>query len=182
MHDRRGRSQPLILDATTSAVDDVVLDLPGETFAEWYPDANALLIGHEHRGRSELYRYDIAARSLEKLDAQPGTITTARVQPDGDVWYQLTSAPTPAATHSLRGGVVLRAPGEPAPAGVPFRDLDVDVVHFHRRPPTPRPYPTIFIVPRCPSSHERRVHKAFTRACRPGPTNGWRSLSRTYYR
>jgi acetyl esterase/lipase len=156
MHDRRGRSQPLIFDATTSAVDDVVLDLPGETFAEWYPDAKALLIGHEYRGRSELYWYDLAARSLEKLDAQPGTITTARVHPDGDVWYQLTSAPTPAATHSLRGGVVLRAPGDPAPAGVPFRDLDVDGVHvFIAEPAMQAPHPTIFIVHGGPSSHDQ---------------------------
>jgi hypothetical protein len=69
MHDRRGRHQPLILDAATSKVDDIELDLPGETFADWYPDAKALLIGHEHRGRTELYRYDLGARRLEKLPA-----------------------------------------------------------------------------------------------------------------
>ena len=156
MHDRRGRSQPLILDGTTSQVEDIVLDLPGETFADWYPDAKALLIGHEHRGRSELYRYDLAARSLTKLDAEPGTITTARVHPDGDVWYQLTNARTPAATHSLTGGVVLRAPGEPAPAGVAFRDLDVDGVHaFIAEPTTQPPHPTIFIVHGGPASHDQ---------------------------
>ncbi len=156
MHDRRGRSQPLILDATTSQVQDIVLDLPGETFADWYPDAKALLIGHEHRGRSELYRYDLAARSLTKLDAEPGTITSARVHPDGDVWYQLTNARTPAATHSLTGGVVLRAPGEPAPPGVAFRDLDVDGVHaFIAEPTTQAPHPTIFIVHGGPGSHDQ---------------------------
>jgi dipeptidyl aminopeptidase/acylaminoacyl peptidase len=156
MHDRRGRSQPLLFDATTSKVDDIVLDLPGDTFAHWYPDARALLIGHEHRGRSELYRYDLAERSLVKLDAEPGTITTARVHPDGDVWYQLTSAPTPAATHSLNGGVVLRAPGEPAPAGTAFRDLDVDGIHvFIAEPPTQAPHPTIFIVHGGPGSHDQ---------------------------
>jgi hypothetical protein len=51
LHTRRGRSEPLILDAATGKVDDIALDLPGETFADWYPDARALLIGHEHRGR-----------------------------------------------------------------------------------------------------------------------------------
>ena len=154
MHDRRGRSQPLIF--SDGKVEDIVLELPGETSADWYPDAKALLVRHEHRGRGELYRYDLTTRSLEKLDAQPGTITTARVHPDGDVWYQLTSAPTPAATHSLRGGVVLRAPGEPAPAGVPFRDLDVDGIHvFLAEPPTQGPYPTIFIVHGGPSSHDQ---------------------------
>jgi acetyl esterase/lipase len=156
MHDRRGRSQPLIFDATTSTVDDVVLELPGETFADWYPDAKALVVAHEHRGRSELYRYDLAGRSLERLDAAPGTITSARVHPDGDVWYQLTNARTAAATYSLNGGVVLRAPGEPAPAGVPFRDLDVDGVHvFIAEPATQGPHPTIFIVHGGPGSHDQ---------------------------
>jgi dipeptidyl aminopeptidase/acylaminoacyl peptidase len=156
MHDRRGRSQPLIFDATTSQVEDIVLDLEGETFADWYPDAKALLIGHEHRGRTELYRYELAARSLEKLGAQAGTITTARVHPDGDVWYQLTNAQTPAVTHSLNGGVVLRAPGEPAPAGSAFRDLDVDGVHaFIAEPAGQAPHPTIFIVHGGPGVHDQ---------------------------
>ena len=156
MHDRRGRSQPLIFDATTSQVEDIVLDLPGETFADWYPDAKALLIGHEHRGRTELYRYHLAARSLEKLGAEAGTITAARVHPDGDVWYQLTNAQTPAVTHSLNGGVVLRAPGEPAPAGIAFRDLDVDGVHaFIAEPAGQAPHPTIFIVHGGPGVHDQ---------------------------
>ena len=157
LHDRRGRSQPLIFDATSSAVDDIALDLPGETFAEWYPDAKALLVGHEHRGRTELYRYDLATRALEKIPAEGGTITSARVHPEGDVWYQLTSARTPASTRSLAGGVVLRAPGEPAPAGVAFRDLDVDGIHvFVAEPPGAQaPYPTIFIVHGGPTSHDQ---------------------------
>jgi dipeptidyl aminopeptidase/acylaminoacyl peptidase len=156
MHDRRGRSQPLIFDAATSNVDDIELDLAGETFADWYPDAKALLIGHEHRGRTQLYRYDLNTRTIEKLPAESGTIVTARVHPDGDVWYQLTSAPTPAATHSLTAGVVLRAPGESAPAGVPFRDFDVDGVHvFIAEPASPPPHPTIFIVHGGPGAHDQ---------------------------
>jgi dipeptidyl aminopeptidase/acylaminoacyl peptidase len=155
MHDRRGRSQPLILDAT-SKVDDIELDLPGETFADWYPDAKALLIGHEHRGRTELYRYDLATRRLDELPAESGTVIAARPRPDGDVWYQLTSAPIPAATHSLNGAVVLRAPGEPAPQGVAFRDLDVGGVHvFVAEPATPAPHPTIFIVHGGPAAHDQ---------------------------
>jgi dienelactone hydrolase len=155
-HERRGRSEPLILDAGTSAVDDIALDLPGETTADWYPDGGALLVTHEHRGRSELYRYDLAERSLSRLDAAPGTITAARVRPDGDVWYQWTSAASPAEIRSLRGGVVLRAPGEPAPSGVPYRELDVDGVHvFVAEPNAARPHPTMFIVHGGPEAHDR---------------------------
>lgn len=156
MHDRRARSQPLIFDAATTKVDDIDLDLPGETFADWYPDAKALLVGHEHRGRTELYRYDLGTRALEKLSAEAGTITTARVHADGDVWYQLTSARLPPATHSLRGGVVLRAPGEPAPPGVAFRDLDVDGIHvFIAEPAGQAPHPTIFIIHGGPTAHDQ---------------------------
>ena len=156
LHDRRGRSQPLILDATSPAVDDIELDLPGETFADWYPDGKALLIGHEYRGRTELYHYDLGTRALERLPAEPGTIVAARVHPDGDVWYQLTSARTPAATHALSGGIVLRPPGEPAPAGVAFRDLDVDGVHvFIAEPAGQAPHPTIFIVHGGPTAHDQ---------------------------
>src|SRR2546428_2187535 len=110
----------------------------------------------DHGGRVDLYRYDLAAQSLEKLDAQRGHITAARVHPDGDVWYQLTNARTPAATHSLTGGVVLRAPGQPAPPGVAFRDLDVDRVHaFIAEPVAQPPHPTIFIVHGGPASHDQ---------------------------
>ena len=156
MHDRRGRSQPLIFDAATSKVEDIALDLPGETFADWYPDAKALIVGHEHRGRTELYRYDLGTRVLSKLPAEQGTIVAARVHPDGDVWYQLTSATTAAATYSLNDGLVLRAPGEPAPAGVPYRDLDVDGVHvFLAEPATQGPHPAIFIVHGGPTAHDQ---------------------------
>jgi dipeptidyl aminopeptidase/acylaminoacyl peptidase len=156
MHDRRGRAQPLIFDATTSTVEDIELPLPGETEADWYPNAAALLISHEHRGRSELYRYDLATRRLERLPAQPGTIIAARARPDHDVWYQLTSAMAPTATLSLRDGVVLRAAGDPAPAGVPYRDLEVDGVHvFVAEPAGQPPYPTIFMVHGGPGAHDQ---------------------------
>src|SRR5206468_9405500 len=115
LHDRRGRRQPLVFDPRANSTDDVELDLPGETFAEWYPDGRALLIGHEYRGRGELYRYDLAKRELHRLETDPGTIQAARVRPDGDVWYQWTNAATPTEIRSVRVGVVLRGPGEPAP-------------------------------------------------------------------
>jgi hypothetical protein len=27
--------------------------------ADWWPDASALLLGHDHLGRTSLYRYDL---------------------------------------------------------------------------------------------------------------------------
>ena len=165
LHDRRGRRQPLVFDVLSKQVRDVVLDLGGETFAEWYPDGAALLIGHEHRGRGELYRYDLATRSLERLDTEPGTVQAARVRPDGDVWYQWTNAATPTEIRSLRGGVVLRAPGEPAPSGVPYADDEVDGIHlFVAEPAGPRPHPAIFVVHGGPEAHDQDAFSAAVQA------------------
>src|SRR2546426_3272317 len=147
LHDRRGRRQPLIFDVLSKQVRDVVLDLGGETFAEWYPDGRALLIGHEYRGRGELYRYDLAKRGLDRLETDPGTIQAARVRPDGDVWYQWTNAATPTEIRSVRVGVVLRGPGELAPSGVPYAESEVDGIHlFIAEPQGPRPHPALFAV------------------------------------
>lgn len=127
VHDREDLERPLIFDAKAGTSNEIRLDLPGETFADWYPDARSLLIGHDHRGRTELYRYDLAGAKLERLATKPGTISTARVRPDGEVWYMLDRSSEPAAVRKVGGGVVL-AGGE-APTGVAYRDADVDGVH-----------------------------------------------------
>jgi dipeptidyl aminopeptidase/acylaminoacyl peptidase len=156
LHDRRGRHQPLVFDAVTQRVQDIVLDLPGETFAEWCPDGRALLIGHEHRGRGELYRYDLSAGKIERLETEPGTIQAARVRPDGDVWYQWTNAAAAPELRSLSGGVVMRPPGERPPAGIGYRDHDVEGIHvFIAEPKASRPHPAIFIVHGGPEAHDQ---------------------------
>ena len=165
LHDRRGRRQPLVFDPRANSTDDVELDLPGETFAEWYPDGRALLIGHEYRGRGELYRYDLAKRGLHRLETDPGTIQAARVRPDGDVWYQWTNAATPTEIRSVRVGVVLRGPGEPAPVGATYQELDVDGIHvFIAEPRRARPHPTIFIVHGGPEAHDQDAFSAAVQA------------------
>src|SRR5437867_1871344 len=82
-HERAGILRPLVWDVHTDHEDEVVLDLPGEVSADWYPDALSLLISHDHRGRTDLYRYEIASKRLERLPTERGTITAARVRPDG---------------------------------------------------------------------------------------------------
>src|SRR3712207_8487351 len=51
-----------------------VLDLPGDVTAGWYPDGSALLVGHDHAARSELYRYDLVSGALERLDTPRGVV------------------------------------------------------------------------------------------------------------
>lgn len=155
VHDREDLERPLIFDAKAGTSREIGLDLPGETFADWYPDARSLLIGHDHRGRTELYRYDLASSALQRLATEPGTISTARVRPDGEVWYMLDRSSEPAAVWRVGGPVVLA--GSDAPAGVAYRDDDVDGVHvFVAEPRGGRgPYPTFFFIHGGPEAADR---------------------------
>src|SRR3954452_10532171 len=82
-HERHGRTELLIWDVGTGAVDELDLGLPGETAAEWYPDASALLVEHEYAARSELYRWDVEPRSLTRLHTPPGVVGASTARPDG---------------------------------------------------------------------------------------------------
>jgi acetyl esterase/lipase len=154
-HERNGIARPLLLNAVTGQTVDLAIDLPGEVEASWYPDAAALLLSHDYRGRVELYRLDLATGALERLDVPSGTIFGADVRPDGEVWYSWTTAAT---APEVRAGasVLLRAPGEPAPSGVPYSSHLVDGVEvFIAEPAGPRPHPTIFQVHGGPTAHDR---------------------------
>lgn len=136
-HQRIGTERPAIWSLDTRQVQQLPLDLPGEVFASWYQDASALLIEHSHRGRDELFRLDLGAGDLTALEVPPGTIAAARIRPDGELWLQWSDAAQP---WEVRSGAatVLRPEGEPAPAGVPFRDLFAGEVHsFLAEPPGP---------------------------------------------
>jgi acetyl esterase/lipase len=153
-HERRDLGRPLIWRPESGEVLDLPIDLPGEVSAAWYPDASALLLVHEHRGRDELYRFDLASNSLTRLESEPGVIHSARVRPDGELWYNWTRSSTPPEVRA-DGRVLLRPPGEPAPAGVAYSDHDVDGVHvFLAEPPGPRPHPTIFQVHGGPTAND----------------------------
>ena len=156
VHERTGIARPIIWDIGTDREVEVVLDLPGEVSAEWYPDARSLLIEHDHRGRTELYRYDIADRSLLKLDTERGTIGAARVRPDGEVWYMLDRSSEQPVVRAVGGDVVLRPSGPAAPKGVAYRDVDVEGIHvFVAEPPAPAPHPTYFFIHGGPEAHDR---------------------------
>jgi dipeptidyl aminopeptidase/acylaminoacyl peptidase len=167
-HDREGVSRPLIYDVTTKTETAVRLDLPGEvTATRWYPDARSLLILHDHRGRSELYRYDIASQAASRIPTEPGNIDSARVlpdnalegsrvRPDGEIWYTLDRSSEQPVVRSTKGEVVLRPEGEPAPRGVAYKDVDVDGIHgFIAAPKGTGPWPTYFFIHGGPEAHDR---------------------------
>lgn len=155
-HERGGLERPLVLRADTGEQRELAIDLPGEVSASWYPDGERLLLLHEHRGRSELYRLELASGALDRLPTPSGTISAARARPDGDVWLHLSRSAEPPAVVSLSGEVVLRPAGERAPSGVAYADRDVAGVHaFVAEPPRGRPHPTIFIVHGGPEANDR---------------------------
>ena len=157
LHERQGSKRPLIWWPRTGETREIELDLPGEVNADWYRDGSALLVDHEHAGRSELYRYDIDAAQLVKLPTEPGVISEAAARPDGSVWYVWSDSATPPQVRSTTGEVVLTAGAENSPGGVRYSDLWVGQIHALVAEPadTPRPHPTLFYIHGGPEAHDR---------------------------
>jgi dienelactone hydrolase len=160
-HQRTDRWLPMIWDVATGEETALVMDLPGDVHAEWYPDGSALLVVHDFHARSEMFRYDLAAGALTPLETPPGSVSGASARPDGTVEYLWSSAERPPVVRSTDGGVVLEAPGLRAPESVPVEDVWVDGLggRIHalvQRPATggPGPFPTVFDVHGGPTWHD----------------------------
>jgi acetyl esterase/lipase len=153
LHERTGATRPAIWAPEAGSVTELSLDLPGEVTADWYPDAAALLLLHDHMGRRELHRYELASRRLTRLDAPAGSVGPVAVRPDGRLWYQHSSGGTPPRLLE-DGATLLEAPGPPSPPGAPFQEVHAGRVHgFLAVPDGPRPHPTIFWVHGGPTAH-----------------------------
>jgi dipeptidyl aminopeptidase/acylaminoacyl peptidase len=158
-HERRGRGEPLIWDPVSGDVREIALDLPGEVGADWYPDASALLVSHSHHARDELYRYDLATGSLERIDTPRGVIGSATARPDGTVEFSWSSSASPPVIRSTSGAVVLTPPGEAAPGSVAVEDAWVtgpggDVHALVSKPAGAGPFPTVFDVHGGPAAYD----------------------------
>ncbi|WP_371677828.1 prolyl oligopeptidase family serine peptidase [Streptomyces sp. NBC_01276] len=160
-HQRRGRWEPMVWDVATGTQEDLAVELPGDVSAEWYPDGSALLVAHSFEARSELWRYDLAARELVRVDTPPGSVSGATARPDGTVEYQWSSAAEPASVRSTAGGVVLDPPGFRPPGSVPVEDVWVDGpggrIHALAQRPVGHgegPFPTIFEIHGGPTWHD----------------------------
>lgn len=150
VHERRGRTEPMIWDPRCGEQQEIKTDLPGEIGADWYPDGSALLISHSHHARDELYRYDLATGTLHRIDTPRGVIGAATARPDGTIEYSWSSAAEPPVIRSTSGRVVLTPPGPVAPGSVPVEDAWVDGPggRIHALVATPPdatgPFPTVF--------------------------------------
>ena len=161
MHERNDLSRPLIWWPRSGETRVFELDLPGDVDASWYPDGRAILIAHEHAGRSQLYRLELDPERLVPIPTEPGTIAAAAARPDGEIWYQWSDAATSPEVRFIDsdgrdGGVLLRPAGAESPSGVRYADLWVGDVHaLVAEPPEGRPHPTIFVIHGGPEAHDR---------------------------
>ena len=163
-HERGEMPAPLIWNVVTGDVSEIDTGLPGEVDAVWYPDAASLLIVHDHRGRTEVYRFDLSVRTLDRVKVEAGTISGVRVRPDGEIWYAWTRSSAPPEIRA-NGGALLKPPGDPAPAGVAYSDHVVAGIHiFLAEPAAPRPHPLIFHIHGGPSAHDRDAFSPMVQA------------------
>jgi dipeptidyl aminopeptidase/acylaminoacyl peptidase len=159
-HQRRGRWEPMVWDVASGEETDLALELPGDVAAEWYPDGSALLIVHSFEARSELFRYDLAARELTRVPTPPGSVSGATARPDGSVEYLWSSAAEPPVVRSTSGDVVLDPPGMKSPESVPVEDVWVEgpggrVHALVQRPAgASGPLPTVFDIHGGPTWHD----------------------------
>jgi dipeptidyl aminopeptidase/acylaminoacyl peptidase len=119
--DDRDRQRIAVWDLATDTVSDLDVSLAGDvSVMEWWPDASALLVLHAVDGRHELYRLELEGSMLTKLDTPPGSITDARVRPDGAVWFRHTDGVHPERILDDRGDEPVSVPADPGPPGRPF--------------------------------------------------------------
>jgi dipeptidyl aminopeptidase/acylaminoacyl peptidase len=153
-HEREGERRPAIWDPRSGDLRELPLGLDGLVEpADWWPDGSALLLVQLVDGRHRLHRFELATGTLAPIPTEPGSITGARVRPDGSVWYRVQDGTRPARVLQVGTPEPLLEPGgPPAPSGRPFEDwtfvnADGQSVHgFVVRPDARPPYPTVMLV------------------------------------
>jgi len=90
---------------------------------------------------------------LEAVVHQEGTVSGARVRPDGEVWLRVASGAVPATIQTAEGAAVMPpVAGDQAPGGVAYRSWwfpgpsGADVHGFVAAPAGPGPHPTLMLV------------------------------------
>jgi acetyl esterase/lipase len=158
VHEREGLERPALWDLATGERTDLPVDLPGDvSVTDWWPDGSALLLLHDHEGRTELFRLPVegtrASGPPVRVDHPAGTIAGAGVRPDGEVWFQVSNGASPPTTRSSGSGKIVSQPDGPAaPDGQPYRSWwftnpNGERIHgFVVTPPGEGPFPTVMYV------------------------------------
>jgi dipeptidyl aminopeptidase/acylaminoacyl peptidase len=157
-HERRGERAPAIWEPHTGAVTD--LRLPWDHFtevADWWPDGSAVLLIELVEGRHRLHRYDLATGAITTLPTRPGSMTGARVRPNGAVWYRLQTGLHPGVLLEVGNDEPLLSAG-PSPEGRPFipwswaNPHGQTVTGWRIQPEGKAPFPTLVHVHGGPTS------------------------------
>ena len=163
--------RPAIWDVRSGERRDLDIDLPGGVFpVRWWPDAAALLGRHEHEGRAQLVRIDLATGATATLTGLDGDIDGAGIRPDGSVWFRVSDAVRPPRIMQAGGGEVVTSPDAPPPAGRPYASRFATNAHGDRiqmfvvTPDGPGPFPTVCNIHGGPEWHERDRFDAETQA------------------
>jgi dipeptidyl aminopeptidase/acylaminoacyl peptidase len=158
-HERRGERAPAIWDIRTGEVTDLAIPWDRLTeVADWWPDASALLLFELRDGRNYLHRYDVASGDVAPLPMATGSLTGARVRPDGAVWYRLQRGEHPGVVFEIGRDEPILAPPRPAPPGRPYEPWFYTNPHGDRvqgwlvAPDGPKPWPTLMVIHGGPTS------------------------------
>ena len=157
-HERRGERAPAIWEPRTGRLTDLVLPWEHLTeVADWWPDGSAVLLVELDGGRHRLHRYDLADGRITTLATRPGSMTGARVRPDGAVWYRLQNGLHPGVLLEVGRDEPLLA-ASPAPAGRAFIPWSFTNPHgqtvsgWRIEPVGQAPFPTLFHIHGGPTS------------------------------
>jgi acetyl esterase/lipase len=158
-HERRGERAPAIWNVETGEIVDLALPWDRLTeIAGWWPDARSVLLYELRDGRSYLHRYVLDTGEITALPMRSGSLTGARIRPNGDVWYRLQNGEQPGVVLQAGREEPILAPPRPAPPGRPFvpwtfPNQDGDRVQgWLVEPDGPKPWPTLFFIHGGPTS------------------------------
>ncbi|HEY2916916.1 MAG TPA: prolyl oligopeptidase family serine peptidase, partial [Candidatus Limnocylindrales bacterium] len=157
-HERKGERRPAIWDVATGKLTELVLPWDRLTeVSDWWPDGSAVLLAELRDGRHLLHRYDLADGAITTLATLPGSMTGARVRPDGSVWYRIANGERPGAVLQVgRDEPVLAL--DAGAAGRPFvpwtftNPKGQRVQGWRIEPEGPKPWPTLMHIHGGPTS------------------------------
>ena len=145
--------RPAIWDLDTGLVRHLDVPDQGNLFvSEWFPGASAVLLTRWFEGRGDLYRLELDAGSLERLETRPGALTGARIRPDGSIWYRRSSGDDIPRVYAVGGDEIFVPEGETAPPSHAytswhFDNGEGDRVHgFYVTPDGEGPFPVMMRV------------------------------------
>jgi dienelactone hydrolase len=142
------------------------VDVSGSvTLADWYPDADALLLHRDHDATHGLLRLDLEEGALDVLVEPGGTIGGAGVRPDGSVWFRHEDGTRPPAWRDAATGAQVLDLGDAPPAGRRWEQLwfenpaGIRIQGWFMRPEGEPPFPTIVSVHGGPNYHNTDAYE-----------------------